>query len=313
MSFPLLVIAALGAIAIVVGKLAKRAIPEIVVFLGLGVLIGPQGPFGLINDDNIRSLVLLTQVALAAVIFLIGDRLRFDDLKERRRLLVPLNLAQVALSSALVLAVMTVIGVDTRTAVVLALIAAETGVLTITATVSEERAQGDYTEVLLTSVGLTNVAVAALFGLAFPFVLAATAGGDSLLVSAQVFLRLVILSALVGVAGGWLLRTFARNFETSGELLLFLLIVLIGLTGAARAGRGSVVVSALIAGLYVANTAPWLADRLFAAVRALEAPIYLAFFTVAGAGIHLDELASVGGLAAAYVAARGLGKVGGSL
>lgn len=308
----LLVIALLGGTAIAVSKIVRRFVPEIIVFLALGVLIGPDGPVGLINDTNITGLQLLTEEALAAIIFLIGERLRFDDLKARAKLLVPLNAAQLLVTSALVFIALRAVGVDVQVAFALALIAAETGVLTVTATVKEQQADGSFTDVVLSSVALTNVAVAGMFGLAFPFVLALSGAASSTGAIVGTFLQIVVASTLIGLAGGILLKTYGPAIESSGELLLFLLIVLTGTTGAAIAIGGSVVVASLVAGLYVANAAPWLADRYFAAVRALEAPIYLIFFVVAGADIHLDELASAGLVGGTYVLARTLGKVAGS-
>lgn len=308
----LLIIALLGGTAIAVSKLVHRFVPEIIVFLALGVLIGPDGPFELINDTNIATLELLTELALAAIIFLIGDRLRVDDLRARRGLLLPLNVVQLLVTGALVFGALRVVGVDSRVAILLALIAAETGVLTVTATVKDQRASGDYTDTVLASVALTNVAVAAMFGLALPFVLALSGVASTPGAIVGVFAQIVVASTIVGLIGGLLLKTYGAAIESSGELLLFLLIVLTGMTGATIALEGSVVVTSLVAGLYVANAAPWLADRFFAAVRTLEAPIYLIFFVVAGADIHLEELASAGIAGTAYVVARTIGKIGGA-
>jgi len=309
--YSLIMIAALGGLAIVLSKIVRRFVPEIVVFLLLGVMIGPEG-FALINGGNIGTLNVITDIALAAIIFLIGDRLRIDDLRTQRSLLAPLNLMQLIASAVLVFLAMRLLGVDARVAAVLALIAAETGVLTVTATIKEERAAGQFTDFVLSSVALSNVAVAALFGLTFPFILLASGEATSTTQTLQVFVQIVVASGAIGLLGGLLLKTYGPAIETSGELLLFLLIVLTGITGAALFVEGSVVVAALIAGLYVANAAPWLADRFFAAVRTLEAPIYLIFFIVAGAAIHLDELAAAGLIGGAYVLARTIGKVGGS-
>lgn len=310
MDLSLLIIAGLGLVAIIVGHLFKRFVPEIVVFLALGVAIGPEG-ISLINDSNIESLDLLTQVALGAVIFLIGDRLRLDDLREQRWALIPLNIGQIVLAGTAVFFATRWAGAQLGTSLILALIATETGVLTVTATVKEEKAKGPKTDLLLSSVGVTNVATALLFGFSFPFILA-TSGEATAEQTARVFGELIVLSTLIGLVGGWILKTFSRAIETSGELLLFLLVILTGIVGASLAVEGSVVVATLIAGLYVANAAPWLADRLFATVRALEAPIYLIFFVVAGAGIHLDELTKVGTIGIAYALARTVGKVGGA-
>jgi Kef-type K+ transport system membrane component KefB len=308
----LLIIALLAGLAIAVSKIVHRFVPEIIVFLALGVLIGPDGPFELINDTNINGLKLLTELALAAIIFLIGDRLRIDDLRARRGLLLPLNVVQLLVTSTLVFIALQVIGVDVQVSLLLALIAAETGVLTVTATVKEQRAAGSTTDVVLASVALTNVAVAAAFGLAFPVVLAFTGAASSPAAIVGAFAQIVIGSTVIGLLGGVVLKTYGPAIESSGELLLFLLVVLTATTGAAIAIDGSVVATSLVAGLYVANAAPWLADRFFAAVRTLEAPIYLIFFVVAGADIHLDELAGAGLVGAVYVVARTIGKVAGA-
>ena len=310
-TYALLIIAALGGVAIVVSNWARRFVPEIVVFLALGVAIGEDG-VGLINDDNIRSLNLITQVALAAIIFRIGERLRWEDLRGAKHRLLPLNAAQIAISSLLVFLATSWVGADTRVAIILGLIAAETGVLTVTATIAEERAEGPYTANLLSSVAITNVVVAAMFGLALPFVLALTGEITGVTGTVAIFGQIVVGSVVIGLVAGWLLRTFTPAMETSGELLLFLLVVLTGMVGADIALNASVVVSALVAGLLVANTAPWLAERLFAAVRTLEAPIYMVFFIVAGAGIHLEELATAGIVGLAYLVSRSIGKVAGA-
>jgi Kef-type K+ transport system membrane component KefB len=295
-----------------VGRLVRRFVPEIVVFLALGIAVGPQG-LGLINGGNLRSLELLTVVALGMIIFLLGDRLRFVSLRPRLSVLLPLNLVQVIITGAVVFAATRAVGADTRLAFVLAVIAAETGVLTVTATVREERAAGRFTEDVLASVGLTNVLVAGLFGITFPFVLAASPDVSGPLAILTAFSQIVVASALIGLVGGWLFTRLGAVFETSGELLLFLIIVITGIVATDLAVKGSVVVSTLIAGVFVANRAPWVADRLFASVRTLEAPIYLVFFVVAGAGIHIDELGAVGALGAAYVLARVVGKVAGTV
>ena len=308
----LLIIALLAGLAIAVSKIVRRFVPEIIVFLALGVLIGPDGPFELINDTNINGLKLLTELALAAIIFLIGDRLRIDDLRARRGLLLPLNVVQLLVTSTLVFIALQVVGVGVQVALLLALIAAETGVLTVTATVKEQRAAGETTDVVLASVALTNVAVAAAFGLAFPVVLAFTGAVSSPAAIVGAFAQIVVGSTVIGLLGGVLLKTYGPAIESSGELLLFLLVVLTATTGAAIAIDGSVVATSLVSGLYVANAAPWLADRFFAAVRTLEAPIYLIFFVVAGADIHIDELAGAGLVGAAYVVARTIGKVAGA-
>lgn len=311
-AYSLLIVAGLGGLAIAVSKVVRRFVPEIVVFLAIGVAIGPDGPFELINGTNIDQLNVLTEIALAAIIFLMGDRLRIDDLRSLKRMLLPLNLVQLSVTAGLVFLAMRMLGLDWQVAAILGLISAETGVLTVTAIIKEEHAAGRFTDLLLSSVALTNVAVAALFGLAFPIILATSGEAASTAETVRVFAQIVVASGAIGALGGLLLKTYGPTIESSGELLLFLMLVLTGMTGATIAVEGSVVVTALVAGLYVANATPWLAERFFAAVRTMEAPIYLIFFIVAGADIHLEELAAVGLIGLVYVVVRTVAKIGGS-
>ena len=115
----LLIVAALGGLAIVLSKIVRRFVPEIIVFLALGVLIGPDGPLGLINAGNLPVLDLLTEIALAAIIFLMGDRLRIDDLRSMKRLLLPLNVAQIVATGLLVFVGVRAVGVELQIAAVL--------------------------------------------------------------------------------------------------------------------------------------------------------------------------------------------------
>jgi len=55
------------------------------------------------------------------------------------------------------------------------------------------------------------------------------------------------------------------------------------------------------------------AQRTFVAVRAIEQPLYLAFFALAGASIHFGQLRTLGLLGLAYVLARLVGKLAGGL
>jgi hypothetical protein len=93
-------------------------------------------------------------------------------------------------------------GVDVQVAAVLCLIGAETGVLTVTATIKHERAAGRLTDVLLPSVALTNLAVAALFGITFPFILAASGEATSTGETLQVFAQIVVASGAIGLLAG---------------------------------------------------------------------------------------------------------------
>lgn len=309
MGVTLLVIAGLGAVALLVGRLARRVVPEIVVFLLIGIVIGPSGPLPVIDEARLQGLRAVTDVAVGVVMFLIGERLRWSSIRGVGPRLVWFNVGQVVLTGVLVGIATAVAGADASLAIVLAFVSVETGVLTVTAVVREGQAPGPGGHLLLSSVAVTNVVTVAAFGLMFPLLLAVSGRVQGLAATVTVFVQVAGVSAVIGVAAAVVLGRLAGRFASSGELLLFQLVVIVAVTGASLALGSSVVIAMLVAGLVTANRWPAAAETLFGSLRVLEPPIYLVFFLVAGAGLHLGALGGVGLIGIAYLVARTLGKV----
>lgn len=63
--------------------LARRQLPEVVAFLLVGALLGPSG-IELISQDELVKLQPITEVALAILMFVIGERVSTRALKAAR-------------------------------------------------------------------------------------------------------------------------------------------------------------------------------------------------------------------------------------
>lgn len=304
----LLLIAGLGVAAFVVGRVTRRWLSEVVVFIAIGIVVGPEVT-NLIDGETVKELDPVVSVALGAIVFGIGEHLEIPKLKKLWHTLAPIAALENALTFGLVFIGMLVVGVGFGPAFLLAAIALSTSPTTLVAVISERRAQGTFTDHVMATTALNNVASALLYGLGLPFVLAAS--GTGLQEGAVAFVQLVVLSIAIGVAGAFVLRQWADAIHGHGERLLFVLVTLLAIVATSRWLGAPVVVSTLIAGAVVAND-PRDVQPLFRALKSLEAPIFLVFFVVAGAGVHFDELIEIGGLGAAYVAARLIGKMVGS-
>ncbi|MBN1345615.1 MAG: CBS domain-containing protein [Phycisphaerae bacterium] len=186
----------------------------------------------------------------------------------------------------------------------------------------EYEAKGPMTDSTLTLVGMNNVVSTVLFhvaflGLAAGGVIESTFASDRLvwLDLAMVTVGSVILGSLLGL----LISVAHAKLPTGETMLVFMAIVL-----ALGAGRNwladeplrlsfNFLLTALFMGAMFSNIAID-GERLIEALRPISTPLFAAFFVLAGYDLHMENLAQLGWLGAAYVVFRIIGKVvGGAL
>ena len=289
-------------------------VPEVVVFMAVGILIGPHGPLPLITDKVLQKLSVLTNFTVGAVMFLIGERLLLSDLRRYGKRIVSLILGQGILTGLLVGIVTRIAGAPLTLSVILGIIATETGALTVAAVCSKERRGAEQTaSFLMSAVGVANVVTAFAFGIVYPLLLTAsgrvTGFGEVILV----FIKITAASFGIGIVVGTLLVFVAKYFDNNGELLIAQIIALLIVVPVSSMVGSSVVISMLIAGLISVNVAPGRATKLFASLKVLESPMYLVFFLIAGADFDPGLLLGAGEIGGAYILARAFGKVFGAL
>ena len=308
----LLTIGELGLFALVMSWVARRWLPisEVVAFLVIGLLLGPR-VLGVIDRQTIHTVEPLTALALGAIVFVTGERLRLRDLARIKRTLLPISILGSLLTFGLCLAALLAVGVHGPTAYLLAAIAPSTAPVTVQALVAERRASGPFTDHVLAATALNTLAAALLFGFGAPFVFANVALGHAQREAVHSFVQLVVVSVGLGIAGGAALRYAGRHVERWGDRVLLVWVVLLLVVGGVYALDSSVVIATLVAGAVVANgERP--AHETFDAVRVLEAPIFLVFFIVTGADVHVRQFVALGAIGTVYFAARWAGRVAGS-
>lgn len=302
----LLLVALLAAVSFAVGHITRRYVSEVIVFLGIGLLVGPT-VLDIIDARALTALDPVVSLALGAIVFGIGERLELPRLQALRHNLMPVAVLENLLVFFLSFFGLLAVGVSTAVAYLLAAIALSTSPTTIVAVLNSKRARGGYTDLMMATTAVNNVVSGLVYGLGLPIVLG-RAGGAT--VGLAAFAQLLVLSAAIGAVGAWVLRRFMHSVHTAGERLLFVMVVLLAVVAVSIAVEAPVVVSTLVLGAVTANDARDTAP-VFDALRTLDAPIFLVFFVVAGADIHLGELAAVGVTGVVYALARTIGKVAG--
>ena len=111
-------------------------------------------------------------------------------------------------------------------------------------------------------------------------------------------------SILVGAVLGGLIALFSARVE--GGAALFIAAVAFVMAEVGNRLHLDPLVLALTAGIIIRNFTP-VADRVHHAVEAAGFPVYIAFFAIAGAGVHLDSLAVMAIPASLVVMVRAAG------
>ena len=182
----------------------------------------------------------------------------------------------------------------------------------------EYEAKGSNADAILSMTAVNNIACIVLFHALFLILSASGAIESAYGAGRRLWLDLLLTSAgsvALGMAFGFILSVLYAKLTVADVLLIFLgAMLLLGecadfLSQSLHLSFNFLLVF-LFCGATFANVAPDQA-ALHNALHTLAGPIFVLFFVLAGFELHLEELADLGWLGAAYIAFRILGKIAG--
>lgn len=285
-----------------------KGIPELVGFLVVGAAIGPSG-FGLVDHALLDDLKPVTAVATALLMFGIGERLSPRELRAQK-----FSLSAGALSSMftaiLVFFLSLLVGAGAAEAMMLCVLASAGAPMTVTALAA--KARSPYATALIGAHAVSDAIAAMTFSVALPLAILLTSQGAIVTDALMSFLQLGVGSIVVGVVIGLVMARFSRDSEAVGEAMVLVLVHMVVLAVIAHSLHESIPLASLVAGVVVAGRLKGEKKVfVFKSVQRIEEPLFLVFFTIAGASIDLELLPKLGALGAMYLIGRSIGKIGG--
>lgn len=304
------------------GKLAKLVhLPNVTGYLVGGLLIGPS-VLGLISQEGLSSMGLVSNIALGFIAFSIGNELKVSYFKK-----VGIGPILIAVFESLfaVIAVFVALVVyfaiagaldrtNIRFALVLSAIAAATAPAATLMVVRQYRAKGNLTDTLMSVVALDDGTAIMFFGIC---VAIAEALGNTSINSQPVILQIlepvweIVMSLGIGAAVGILLMLACKWWSNRGNRIslvvaaVFLTVYLATLVG------GSALLACMAVGGIFANLSRDY-DEVNGLVDHVTPPIFTMFFVLSGADLDLSVLTVVGIIGIVYVLFRVIGKFGGA-
>lgn len=302
--------------AYLTGSLFKRlGLPRLTGYLSAGLIAGPYA-LAFVGEGTLESLRIFNGIAIALIALTAGSELHFATLRPVLRTIAWTSLVSVVGTAILIAAgifvcapylaflpsedllqraaVSTVLGVT---------IVAQSPAVVV-ALRDEMDAEGPVSTTVLGVVVLADMLVIVLFAIASALTKAALGGGADAFGVASDLAYEFLGSSAAGIVLGVLLALYMRKVSAGGTLFLLAVSFVVAEVGQ-RIHLDPLIV-ALVMGMTIRNGTT-MGERLHKEIEAGSLPVYVVFFAVAGAGIHLDALRTIGLWAAGFVVLRAAG------
>lgn len=280
-------------------------VPRVTLLLLLGALAGPE-MLDLLPADASDGFGLVTNLALAMVGFLLGERMSVNELREGKTA-ISVSLTVTLATALLVFVAVWLVTENLPAALLLAGIAPATAPAATLDVIREAGAQGPLTRLVWQVVAIDDAWCAILFSLLL--VSAEMVTGDAgALTGITAGLGEVVSSILLGLALGfpmaWLTGRLRPGEPTLLEVAGFVFLA----AGLASLWHLSYLLTCMTLGAVVANVAK---HHLvpFRSIEGIADPFLAIFFFLAGYALEWSVLMTLGGVGCAYVIARLAGRV----
>lgn len=294
------------------GRLAKLInMPMVAGYVLAGLFLGPSVlkiiPPELNTDFNLIKILGLGLIAL-----MIGGELEIKKIKHLGKAIMGITIVQILGASIVVFVSMYfILGLSLEISLLLGAMATATAPASPVAVIREYKAKGPFTTTLLGVVAMDDAICIILFGVVAAIVRTMldgtfAVGYQMLLLPAIELFGSFGLGIVIGLIMTYLLR-FIEDRQHKIAIIVGLILLNSGLSSMFHL---SPLLTNMTAGFIFANLSA--KPQTISVINDIDFPIFVVFFTLAGASLHMDILVANWLPATVYIIARGFGKVGGA-
>ena len=314
----LLILGVVVVVALYAGKSMKwLRLPSLIGFMLAGVLAGPS-LLNLLDDQMQQNLGFITEIALGFVALTIGFELSFKSLKKQGAPVIVIIFAESLFGFAAVTAAVYAFTGDLPLSLLLGAIAPASAPAGTVAVIQEYRARGPVTNALYSVVGFDDGLSIVIFG----FASAIAAGvlgsqlGTSTVSTAEMLLTPVLeigLSVGIGLALSVVYCMLVNRLSQGRDVFTLTVAVVLVSAGLSELLGLSLVLTNMTMGIYAVNTQhPNVIKRIGDEITSVMPLLFVFFFVLAGASLHVDRLPAMGLVGVIYILSRSAGKMSGA-
>lgn len=298
----------IGLIADLIGR--HTPMPRVTLLILTGFFIGPSVLNWLPSFAN-EWFPILTNIALAMIGFILGQNLTKKKFSTMGRPIIGISLGVMIMTAVFMFVGLTLLGAPIEMAIILAGIATATAPAPVVDVSSEINARGPFTDTLLGIVAVDDAWGLLLFS--FLLIVASIVVGngqamDSLHSGMWEIFGAIILGLILGFPMAYLTSHLYPGKSSQAEVLGLVLLC----AGLAEWIGASYILTAMVMGAVVANFSKHHQHRPFHEVEAMQWPLLILFFLLAGSELNLTALLEVGAIGVGYIILRILGRISGS-
>jgi Kef-type K+ transport system membrane component KefB len=299
----------------------KLRIPQVVGYIVIGILVG-SSVLGIVDERTVERLGPFNMFALGLIGFLIGGELQLEVFKKFGKRFVIILFSEAITAFVVVSLLATFAGqfflqdwrLSAALGVVLGSISSATAPAATVDVLWEYKSRGPLTQCILAIVALDDGLALILFGIAASVASVLTGDGSSSLAMNILLPVWDIFGAVaMGVAAGLCLVFFVKFIKEPDKVLCFTLALVMLIIGLSITLKVDSILAAMALGATIANGLPRRSHSTFELVEKFVPPIYVLFFVLVGARLHIASMPLwVAVLAIVYVVGRTAGKMGGA-
>ncbi len=293
------------------GRLAKLVkLPNVTGYLVGGLVIG-QSVLGLIPEDAIGGMSIISNVALGFIAFSIGNEFKISYFKRVGATPIVIAVLESLLAVIFVVAGLLAAGFELSFALVLGSIAAATAPAATIMVIKQYKAKGPMTETLMSVVAIDDATALIFFGICVAIAGTLNGTGGSLLSAIMAPVIEIVGAIIVGFILGILFLFPLRWFKKDGNRLALMIgFVFLGVGLAELLGLSSLLLCMAMGAAFTNFS-----NEVGSVMRlsdGLTPPIFLLFFVASGAELQLSVLPAIGVAGVIYVLMRVVGKLAGA-
>lgn len=306
---------------LIFGKLAKYIrLPNVTGYIFGGLIIGPSilGFFGaeIVPSNIVDILTPISEIALGFIAFTIGTEFQLSYFKKVGIKPIVIAVFESLFAVIFIFVVLLLFKVEVGFALVLASIGAATAPAATLMVIKQYKAKGEVTETLMSVVAIDDATAMIFFGISVA--IAKAIGSSSTNITWTVFKPIVevVISLSIGFVIGLLLTLLLKWFTgRSNRISVVTSLLLITVSISSIFSHFNVpfgfssLLSCMMAGAVLTNLAT---DRKTSSILELidrfTPPIMISFFVLAGIGLELSVLKTVGIIGMIYIVMRVVGK-----
>ena len=307
--FKICIVLLIGTIGGKIANLLK--LPNVSGYLVAGLFLGPSF-FHYVTSADTDSFSIISELALSIIAFTIGSEFIIKDMLKLGKSIVIITFAEVVGAVALVFCVMFYLfNQPFAFSIVIAAMSAATAPAATLLVIRQFRANGPLTRTVLPVVALDDVFGIIAFGVAMSLAKMSvdnqTASTSIYKMFSEPFLE-IGGSILLGLILGFILTIITKKAKGRDELQVISLAFIGIATGLSNYLGFSSLLTCIMMGSTLVNVLHK-SSRVFDSVGDFASPVYVLFFTLAGASLNLSIFAQVGLMGVAYICARAGGKM----